>query len=383
MSGQIRVMHFCRHPSLGGTEKAVEIFCRHMDRARFIPMVATMPFVAPREELWKARLMARLGSERYSSKLEEWRSVNARLSNFEETCGAQNVLLAAEWEVLREKILHAKPNILHLHYGGDKNFALEDQSFLKEIPVVVATHVFAQADRSPGQKAVKKMFFVSDWLRRQAESWTGADPRASVLYNPIEKPASEENLRQALGIGPKVFVVGRIGRPASSIHHPLALAAYAKIEREGETIFLAVAPSRKLREQARELKLTTFREYPATADGVELSRFYNTIDVLAHSRLDGETFGMNLAEAMRHSKPVITHRHPQVNGHLEVVGEAGLVTGFEDIDDYAEKLKELRDNPAYREQLGQLCRERAHKLFDAGQLTRQLESAYKEAIALK
>ena len=43
-----------------------------------------------------------------------------------------------------------------------------------------------------------------------------------------------------------------------------------------------------------------------TIDEIELSCFYNTIDLLCHANKIGETFGNTIAEAMIHEKPVIS-----------------------------------------------------------------------------
>jgi glycosyltransferase involved in cell wall biosynthesis len=298
---KIRVLHYCKGCSLGGTEKTAEIFCRHLDPDRFEVHFASLVFEPPRKEFLKAGLLRAIGVARYRQKISDWASANARVPNFQRALGRERVHLAPDWPALRSKILRVAPDLLHIHYGGDADSPIADLEFIRNIPAVVATHVFEKQDSSPGQSCVKKMLFVTRWLWQQRAQWATQDPRAGFLYNPLEPPASEENLRTKLGIPGDSFVVGRIGRPSESIYHPISIEAYARVEQPGRTFFLAVAPPQKMISAARQLRLRGFIPLPATVDDVELSRFYNTIDVLAHARKDGETFGLNIAESMRRS----------------------------------------------------------------------------------
>jgi FkbM family methyltransferase len=82
-----------------------------------------------------------------------------------------------------------------------------------------------------------------------------------------------------------------------------------------------------------------------------LSLFLNTLDVFAHGRKDGETFGTVFAEAMIHGKPCLSHTSPTgSNGHIETIGPAGYVC--KNLDSYVRKLEELYSNQKLRNSLG-------------------------------
>ena len=61
-------------------------------------------------------------------------------------------------------------------------------------------------------------------------------------------------------------------------------------------------------------------------DDVRISKFFNTLDVLAHSRKDGECNPGNIWEGFAHGKPVISHYGIPYNGHIQEIGDCGFVT---------------------------------------------------------
>jgi glycosyltransferase involved in cell wall biosynthesis len=378
MSHRLRVLHFIPGFGLGGTEKTAEIFCRYLDRNRFDPWVAGWKFRPPAGELWKTRIMAGMGVERYQVRATEWNSHSLRWKSFQGLVGARQVLAATEWPALRAQILAAKPDILHVHYSGNAEPPINDVALMEQIPHVVTTNVFGNANRCAGHDRVKQLLFVSNYLRDQA-TWVKGDPRAGVLYNPIEMPESSQDLRAELGLSRQDFVVGRVGRPSDSIHHPISLQAYKQIE-TAHTCFIALAPSRSMIQEARALGLQRFIPLPPTTDSKRLSKLYNTFDVLAHARRDGETFGCNIAEAMIHGRPVVSHRTEIGNAQVEVIGKTGFVCDADDVEGYAGHLKRFRDNDAYRQEMGKQAKQRAIDLFEAERVTRQLEAIY-EAVS--
>src|SRR5690606_3281108 len=149
-------------------------------------------------------------------------------------------------------------------------------------------------------------------------------PASDVFFNPIELPISTESLRKELGLPSDAYVIGRVGRPDSGIHDPISLKAYRKIE-DSNTYFLALSPPVNMVRQAKKLQLNNFIAIPPTTDPIHLAKLYNTIDVVAQARRDGETFGCNIAEAMMHGKPVIAHLTPYMNAQSEIIGNAGYV----------------------------------------------------------
>jgi len=110
---------------------------------------------------------------------------------------------------------------------------------VKDIPVIYMTNIFGKKPDDAHIAKIDKILFVSSWLKNVAAPWSNGNPRAFVLYCPVEAPQTGANLRSELGIGDGVFVVGRIGRNADDIHDPVSLKAYKEIE-NGRTVFFGL-----------------------------------------------------------------------------------------------------------------------------------------------
>src|SRR5204862_336714 len=146
-----------------------------------------------------------------------------------------------------------------------------------------------------------------------------------------------------------------------------------------KTLFLALSAPSRMKRDAQELGLRNIRYLEPTVDDLELSRFYNTVDALAHARADGETFGCVIAEAMMHGKPVVTHRSLVRNAQAELVDAAcGFLVGPGDHKAYAEALRRLRDDADLKKRMGGAARAKALDQFEAAQITRKLEGLYLE-----
>jgi glycosyltransferase involved in cell wall biosynthesis len=108
------------------------------------------------------------------------------------------------------------------------------------------------------------------------------------------------------------------------------------------------------------------------------------MDIYTHARADGETFGVNIAEAMIHGKPVVTHiAEPSVPGMGVFQSQTDLIdnamNGFvceNNVDDYAQALRILIDSDFLRQEFGVHAREKALEEYEAAVCTAKLEDIY-------
>lgn len=73
-----------------------------------------------------------------------------------------------------------------------------------------------------------------------------------------------------------------------------------------------------------EESLTNIIHLPPTADLREKRRFLNSCTACLHARLDGETFGLAVAECALAGLPVVTHGGLQPAFHLSVLGKEAV-----------------------------------------------------------
>ena len=294
------VIHHLNDLTLGGTEKMVQIHLSH-----FIKDNTFNHYLAYRNQGDKAR-------EKY----------------FKEILGIEKLLCYDSHSTLLNTIRDKKPFILHRYSAGIPEFP-----FVKEIKEhtkhFISTSVFGDQDDTI---EISKVIYVSkhvQWMAGHQES-----ENHHVVRNPIEAPYSTENLREELEIPQDAFVFGRIGRDDESIYDATNITAYSKIE-NNNTYFIFVNPSKRCRADIKRLGIKNAKYVARTTNETRLSQFYNSIDVLAHARKDGECNAAVHFESMAHGKPIISHYGEVFNGHMECIQDAGFCVLRGDIDEYA------------------------------------------------
>jgi len=300
------VIHHLNDLTLGGTEKMVQIHLSY-----FIKDNTFNHYLAYRSQGDKAR--------------EEY---------FKEILGSEKLICYDSHSTLLNIIRDKKPFILHRYSAGIPEFP-----FVKEVKEhtkhFVSTSVFGNQDDTID---ISKVIYVSkhvQWMAGQQDS-----ENHYVVRNPIEAPYSTENLREELNIPQDAFVFGRIGRDDKNIYDPINIEAYAKVA-NSNTYFVIVNPSNRCRSDIKRLNIKNARFIEPTISEVRLSQFYNTLDVLAHARKDGECNPANVWEAFAHGKPAISHYAHPFNGHIEVIRDCGFVVLKDDVDEYARIMKKF------------------------------------------
>jgi Glycosyl transferases group 1 len=244
-----------------------------------------------------------------------------------------------------------------------------------KIPVVECVTLDAGTDRS---RNVVLSILLS---QRQRRTWTGTGgklQRSLIIPIPAEEPASMVDLRDELGIPRDSDVAGFHQRAQNEIHSPIPLNAFCAVFRP-ERYFLIMGGGSLYRRQAAELGLRNviFLEHHGAA--VEISKFLNTLDVFAHGRADGETFGTVFAEAMMHGKPCLSHRSPISNAQPETMGPAGLFAT--DAQDYATKLDQLFTDRELYDRLASKAVRHAQRYYSIESCVRRLEHAYETLLS--
>ena len=379
---KIRVVHHSNQLGLGGTEKVMQLFCKYLDKERFDVYALAPKYPVARYKLWINGVKSFLGQTKARERAERYKLNHARAPVFTEILGLDKVILYQPQELagIMRKI---KPHILHVHHSGVSDPPLNQPEIVDPIPLLFTVNMFGYQGKPEHQRKLTRIIFPSQWLKEMGAPWSKKDPRCTLLYCPIEKPATEQNLRSELGIDPQTFVIGRIGRNADDIYDPISLRAYKEIESD-LTLFLAVAPPPRMKADAQAFGIRRIRYLEPTVDELYLSKFYNTLDAFAHARLDGETFGCVIAEAMKHSLPILTHRSHVRNSQLELVDDScGFITNQNDWQAYAKALLQLRDHPSERKQMGKNALAKALKFYEAGTITQKLEEMYLEELQKK
>ncbi|HBF34969.1 TPA: hypothetical protein DDW35_10455, partial [Candidatus Sumerlaeota bacterium] len=243
---------------------------------------------------------------------------------------------------------------------------------LMKIPVVEYITLSAGVDSSPN---IAWSIHLSQWQRAQWYRAGGALKRSSIIPIPVLPPASSENLRAALGIPANALVAGFHQRNTEEIFSPIPLEAFAQ-NFTADRHFVIMGGAQKYREQVQQLNLRNVHFVDHAGDASKISEFLNTLDIFAHGRRDGETFGTVFAEAMIHGKPCLSHYSDiGANAQPETMGPAGLFAL--DAADYAKKLGQLFDDAKLRGQLASKARTHAEMYYSLPACVRELGCVYK------
>lgn len=203
------------------------------------------------------------------------------------------------------------------------------------------------------------------------------------LFTPGE-PARA--LRQELGIPPEAPVFGLFGRVIEwkGVKEFVEVAtrvlavmpdAYAVVVGDvsdgAESYFREVRALAAERGHGDRILFTRFRQ-----DVPDLMRL---CDVVAHTSIIPEPFGLTVIEAMATGTPVVA---ANAGGPLETVdpGETGLLADPRDPELFAAELLSLLRDPGRARAMGSLGAERARQRFSAERYAREVESVWDRVI---
>lgn len=357
-----------------GTEKAIYTFIKNLDKNKysnkifFYSDIGTLTY-------YRRKLLSIFGGK-YLQHFNLKYNINfARKKDFEDLIGKDNVYIGTSKKFL-DVCNSNKIDIIHFSRGSEEDFYT---SLVDKIPnniKLVETSIFGKNSNSKYINRLSSIFFVSHWLMEQSP-WVNLD-QAKVLYLPIPKPISTDTFREKYNIPLNAIVLGRITRPFMDNGEFILNILNNTID--NNTFYLAIGSSEYLIEQTKNNK--NIIHIKPTTDEMTLSTFYNTLDILLHYRKEGETFGMNIADAMIHGKPVISHYSLRDNAQAELIlgdKNSGIVVK-DDINEYIIAVKTLIDNNNLRIEYGINAKEKANKLFAADKTTNILESYYKKII---
>lgn len=215
---------------------------------------------------------------------------------------------------------------------------------IHKTPIVDSIHLPGHNDDQPNIAAV---VHISKWNQDLWISKGGNPEKAHLIYPPIEIPKAlpSENYRRQLGLGDDVFIYGLHQRPDDGIFSPIPLMAYSKLSNKEKTAFVVMGGSLKYKDLADQLELgNKFVQLPFSQ---EVYKFLATLNVFAHGRKDGEINSQAIAEALAYGLPIVSHPGENANGHIETIGNAGVVCSS--MEQYTYQLNALAESKQYYE----------------------------------
>ena len=244
-------------------------------------------------------------------------------------------------------------------------------------PIIASLLFGTQVDLT---RNIVHSFLPSEWLRQKWIKNGGSKIKSSVIPIPVEKPIISNNLRKQLKLKNSHIVAGFHQRVDSNIFSNIPLKAFKNFDKKN-FYFLIMGGSDKYKKQAKKLRLKNIIFLPHNSDHLRISNFLNTLDIFAHGRSDGETYGTVFAEALIHGLPCLSHYTGIDDAQKKTMGPHGLFA--KDLNEYTLYLKKLFFDYDYRQNLTKGAKQFADKNYSSSVVEKKIVASYKNIMERK
>jgi glycosyltransferase involved in cell wall biosynthesis len=370
-----RILFVAHSAQRGGAEYCLDTTLRHLDRARFEPVVVFPhegPLADSARELgvevvivplchwlcfgrdawyWKHLAVDCAANIVRIRRLIERRGIDLVYTN---TSAIFEGALAARWARV--------PHLWHVHEVLSTGAGLD--------PLLPMGWL-----RRSIRKLSSLVVFESHAAQRAFESHTPL-AQAAVVHNSLRLPAGpspdRDAARRELGLAEGQIAIGFIGQLIDRKNPLLLVEAIRQLGRQDVVgLFVGEGPLSADLDRAIAAAgiASQIRRLPFQAD---VRPMLSALDILALPSRE-ESFGLVLVEAAAHGKPVVACRS---QGPCEIIveGETGLLVEQDDPAALAAALRQLVESPDLRATLGAAGQSDVAQRFDGATNTRRLES---------
>lgn len=274
---------------------------------------------------------------------------------------------------LKQKIKEFQPDILHAHYATSHGLLGALTGFHPFIISVWGSDVYDFPKVSFFHKAVlkfnlnkaDKILSTSHIMAKQTQIYTSKKIEITPFGVDIKLFQKKDIKKES---GP--FVIGTIKALSYKYGIDTLIDAFNIVKNNypyKEFVLNIIGKGDEkemLQKKVNEMGIEHFVNFIGEIENSKVPEYLNQMDVfVALSRLDSESFGVAVVEAMACECPVVASA---VDGFKEVMvdGETGYIVPYNDPQAAAEKIQKLVDDNGLREYFGRMGRQRVCKLYD-------------------
>jgi N-acetyl-alpha-D-glucosaminyl L-malate synthase BshA len=220
---------------------------------------------------------------------------------------------------------------------------------------------------------------VSEKLRQQTIETFALTRPVDVIPNfftPAAPTRSREEVRRDLGLTDEFLVLHMSNlRPSKRIDLLLRIIATMKQRNRVRLLILAGSSFASCEPLLDELGIRPNVIVRTAAEPVE--NYLQAADAGLYTS-EIESFGLSILETMFFAKPIVAFR---TGGIPEVVGDAGSLHKFGDVDAMAKTVDELTESPEQARAIGEAGRKRALAEFTAQKALPRYEAVYRRVLS--
>ncbi len=341
----IKIIYYSHTIDYAGTWRGHEEIIPHLDRSKFEPYIVYWKDSPHNNRLEICK--EKLGAEIFVS------------FDRSEKKGSPESGYSPQWTNFSEVVKSISPDIIHFVRGGYFEWPFTERL----APLQIETNIFAYNDPSP---FLDKSIVVCNEIGRVKGNYD------AVVYPPIPRANFyTSDLRGELGIPDNSIVFGRIGRPGNFASH--AISAFNRLCTEFRNLkYVVIGPCDYLKLYASGNPNVI--QLPVTNDDQYIERFFNTLDIFMHYRMEGECQSIALSQAMMYGLPCISHKTMNYNGQIETVADGGYVAANE--EDYYQYARSLVLSARSRIEVGKRALAHAMYNYEASRSVSKLEELY-------
>ena len=242
-----------------------------------------------------------------------------------------NVFFYDSWGEAEKIIESVSPDLFYTLKGGGRDEIITQNT-------KSCVHAVFRGLEPHGNKNA----FISEWLSKNF-----LDGKYPFVPHIVDLPKIDDDLRKELNIPKNAIVFGRHGSK-TTFNIPFVFDVINKIVNERNDIYFLFLNTNNSCENFENYQLinhTRIIHLPVTFDNEYKTKFINTCDVMLHARVNGESFGLSIAEFSIRNKPIITWTGLNHNqyfpwgfdfAHIEILGDTAFY--FNDYNDLYEIL---------------------------------------------
>lgn len=379
--------------TIGGSHFCLLEICRALDRDRFTPVVwffQNNPLV---DEFRAAGAEVHIGLPTAPYKMRAVRLplVKQVVSAAQSLANLYRVLVSSKAWWQRE-LKRLRIDIVHLNNSANGDFDLVLAAHSLGVPVVAHQRGFPARFDAIGRRVARihdRVIAISSAVRADLTAkgiddrkikliWDGIDPQKTLVRSNEQVPEEITNLAAHR---PMIGIVGNVKRWKGQIVLVQAMQRIRRVFPNAHCVLVGSLADGKYVDEIQALIRAQSLESAVTLAGYQRNPivWMNHFDIVIHTSVEPEPFGIVILEAMALGKPVIA---TDLGGPKETVAEgvSGFLVPPSDSERLAQRVLEVLSDRTAAAKLGENGRARLAAQFTAQQNVKQIEAIYTELL---